>query len=102
MTVTASVEQDGTGRDECARRYKAFFDGCRNAELAALPPEQQLWELTRLISEYAVSAREARVPSQDVLAELRSALAPVAQARRVSVAALMHRASADYYAVRWS
>lgn len=93
-----SREPDGGRQARCAECYRALHVGCRNADVARLPADEQLWTLTDLVSDYAHSAREAHVRSGVVLANLHSALEPVARARLVPVELLIQRATADYYA----
>jgi hypothetical protein len=97
VATIPSIDTDRSMQARCAECYEALFAGCRSHEVGALPIERQLWELTRLVSAYACSARDAQVGPRIVLADLRSALEPVLRAQRVPIDMLMQRASADYY-----
>ena len=89
----------GTDRDAQARCFESFDAlraGCRDG-VAALPPERRFHELARLVCAYALSAREARVRPELVLANLRTALEPVGLSGDVPIDLLVQRATLEYY-----
>jgi hypothetical protein len=99
--MTPSTLADGTASSPCADCYRALYDSCRSGAIASWPAERQESEFARLVSDFALCARGARLRSERVLADIRLALAPVADRAQVSVPTLIERAIADYYQSRW-
>ena len=96
--MSPSTLTDGALQSACADSYRALYESCRDAELARWPAERQVSELARLVSDFALCARVARLRPDRVLADLRAALAPIVHSDRVPVTALIQRAIVDYYA----
>ena len=85
----------------CADSYRALYEGCRSEALAQWPADRQVSHLARLVSDFALCARTARLRPEVVLAELRAALEPVGRRGAVHVPTLVQRAIADYYDAQW-
>lgn len=99
--MSPSTSTDRPAEAPCADSYRALYEGCHSDELARWPADRQVSHLARLVSDFALCARAARLRPDVVLAELRAALDPVGRRGAVHVPTLIQRAIADYYAAQW-
>jgi hypothetical protein len=95
--MSPSMQTSGSSGAPCADTYRALYESCRDDVLVRRPAHDQLSELARLVSDFALCARRAHLRSDEVLADLRAALAPVLARGEVPVPALIERAIRDYY-----
>ena len=96
-----STSADTTTQPPCADAYRALYEACRSDELARRSADHQVSQLARLVSDFALCARAAKLRSDVVLAELRSALEPIVREGQVHVPTLIERAIRDYYQSHW-
>ena len=99
MSPSTATDEGADAR--CADSYRALYEACRSEQLARRPADQQVSQLARLVSDFALCARAARLRPEVVLSDLRAALEPVARRGAVHVPALVQRAIADYYDAQW-
>jgi hypothetical protein len=95
--MSPSTQTSGSRGTRCADSYRALYESCRDDVLQHRPAHDQLSELARLVSDFALCARGAQLRSDEVLADLREALEPILARGEISVPVLIERAIRDYY-----
>ena len=82
----------------CAAALEALLDGCREAQARGVPTELVGGRIAPLVLDFALRAREARLPPQRALQSLRDVLDPL-ELLPEEHRALMRRAIDTYYQV---
>jgi hypothetical protein len=82
----------------CTAALEALLEGCRDAQARGVPPELVGGRIAPLVLDFALRAREARLPPPRALQALRDVLEPLALLPEEE-RALMRRAIDTYYQV---
>lgn len=95
--MTPPTSTDPGRQGPCLESYAALYAACRNRYVLQWDEREQLSEFARLVSDFALCARAARLRPEVVLVDLRAALAPIPVRTRVSMPDLIEQAIRDYY-----